>query len=344
LKIIIHAGMNKTGSSSIQVTFSKAAIAPVEYMPDSVPNHSFTMMLLFKDKVEEYHSFRARGQTRSQLLDERRITMDRLTRYFAETPAETVLISGEDISVMNGEETARLAEFVYRQTDDVQVIAYVRPPCSFISSAFQQRVKGGNVTEFRPLNLWPQYEQRFSTLDDAFGRENVVLRPFIRDEMAGGNVVLDLASFLNVDINSEDIVLANESLSLEATALLYTQRHLGKGMLTGFNRAHKVNNSFIRILAQIRGRKMVFSRSLVEGIVEVHKKDLAWIEDRLGREILDLPDPDAPGISCEADLLDLAAEQQDVLDRMLAEQFNTGSGSSQEQIAHKLDLLMSSCI
>jgi hypothetical protein len=267
-----------------------------------------------------------------------------MTHYFENTTAETVLISGEGISNMSPAEIEYLAAFLYDQTKDVQVIAYVRSPCSFMNSAFQQRVKGGKLKQFKPGNLWPNYQSRFEKIDKVFGRENVTLKPFIRDELKDGNVVLDFAAFLNVSVDIENIVLSNESLSLEATALLYAQRRLGKGMLKGFGRALKINADFIEHLSQIKGRRMTFSRSLVEQTAKAQAADILWIEERLGRDFLDLPDSGAGGISSEADLLDIAAEQQDVLNRMIDERFKTGLGSPHEQAARKLDLVMSSFI
>lgn len=336
--------MPKTGSSSIQDTFAKSDIAPVEYMPNHSANHSGTMMLLFKDKVEAYHSFQSRGKARPQLLEERRIMLDRVTQYFEETTAETVVISAESISALDVGEIAKLAEFLHLQTDDVQVIAYVRPPCSFMNSAFQQMLKNNKISGLKPMQFWPKYKNRFAKIDEVFGRENVTLKPFIRDELKDGNVVQDFAAFLNVSVDIESIVLSNESLSLEATALLYAQRRLGKGMLKGFGRALKINADFIEHLSQIKGRRMTFSRSLVEQTAKVQAADILWIEERLGRDFLDLPDAGAGGISSEADLLDIAAEQQDVLNRMIDERFKTGLGSPHEQAARKLDLVMSSFI
>lgn len=344
MKIILHVGMHKTGSSSIQDTLSKADMGPVEYMPIGPANQSGTMALMFREDVEEYHSFKLRGLTRSQLLENRKVLQRRMTHYFENTTAETVLISGEGISIMSPAEIEYLAAFLYDQTKDVQVIAYVRSPCSFMNSAFQQRVKGGKLKQFQPGNLWPNYQSRFEKIDKVFGRENVTLKPFIRDELKDGNVVLDFAAFLNVSVDIENIVLSNESLSLEATALLYAQRRLGKGMLKGFGRAVKINADFIEHLSQIKGRRMTFSRSLVEQTAKAQAADILWIEERLGRDFLDLPDSGAGGISSEADLLDIAAEQQDVLNRMIDERFKTGLGSPHEQAARKLDLVMSSFI
>jgi hypothetical protein len=344
LKIIVHAGMHKTGSSSIQDTFSKADITPVEYLPDTPANHSGLMMLLFMEKVENFHSFRARGKTRPQLLEERKVAQEQLTQYFADTRAETVMISGESISGMNLRETERLAEFLYAQTKNVQVIAYVRPPCSFITSSFQQKLKSGDRKKFQPSELWPDYRRRFAKFFRVFGKDNVTLRPFIRGEMKDGNVVLDIAEFLGVRIAEEDVVVSNESLSLEATSLLYAQRNLGKGMLTGFDRVHRINKDFIQLLSGIGTRKMAFSRSLLEEIVQDQAADMEWIEARLGRKFLDLPEIGSGGVSCEADLFEIASEQQEFLDRMIAERFNSGSGTPPEQIARKLDLLMSSFI
>ena len=85
-----------------------------------------------------------------------------------------LLISAERVSktssVARGCGRQGLAQPIGRP--NITVIAYVRPPVSFMASAFQQAVRVEGRTD-RRSRFWPGYRERFEKLDTVFGRENV---------------------------------------------------------------------------------------------------------------------------------------------------------------------------
>ena len=254
------------------------------------------------------------------------------------------MISAEDITGHLDGATERFAEFLLRRTSDVDVIAYVRPPCSFMSSAFQQRVKEGSQGALQPASMWPAYERRLGKLDASFGRERVKLKPFIRDTLKEANVVSDFAAELGLQLDPTSIVTSNEGISLEAISLLYCQRRFGSGLAQGFRKALSANRRFVDLVAGIGSRPFFFSRAFIEPIVIANRADLDWIETRIGCAILDLPEAGAGGVSSEEDFLRIAAEHEGFLDRMIMERFQTNVGSPGDRTVGKLDLLARSFI
>ena len=54
-----------------------------------------------------------------------------------------MLVSGEDIGVMQRDGLVRMRQHLRRHFDQIRIVGYVRPPAGFITSGFQQRVRGG---------------------------------------------------------------------------------------------------------------------------------------------------------------------------------------------------------
>lgn len=343
MPLIIHAGMNKTGSSSIQAFLKSNDLGSLEYLKWHSANHSALFALLFHEPVEEYHSFQGRGDTREKLLGERKRWASQLAEQLQARPDRTAVMSAEDISGPYPEAVVRMRDFFGRFTSDIKVYAYVRSPISFMQSAFQQRVAGGGNDRLNPASLWPGYRARFEKLDNAFGRENVTLRKFAPETLSGGDVVLDFCELLGIAPTRYDPVRDNRSLSLEATALLFTQRKLGEGFVRGYPGAHESNNRFIDALRTVGDRKLVFAPKLVNPVVARNRADIDWMEARLGEPVLDVPQEGGEGIESEADLMSIAQtcrkELDNVVCRMVRETARGADNDAVDRLAHKLDFL-----
>lgn len=331
--------MHKTGSSSIQRTLQRQDLGNTRYLDWRSPNHSALFALLFHEPVEEYHAFSGNGIPRDHLLEDRATWMTRLNEQMLSHDYDRVLFSAEDISGGYRDAVARMAEFFRERSSDIEVIAYVRPPISFMQSAFQQRVRSGGLNHLDPATLWPGYRARFNKLDQIFGRANVKLKKFSAGKLIGGDVVLDIAQELGVNLVEELIVRGNESASLEAVALLFAQRHLGDGFVKGFAGAQRGNTRFISALDKIGTRKLIFAPKLVEPVIEANRADLDWIEERLGESLLDTPQSSDLQISSEADLLVVAEECSGELEDLLINLIRSDVPGEHGRIARNLNLL-----
>ncbi len=325
MRAVIHAGMPKTGSSSIQQTFSAREV-PGWYYPALTPtgNHSRAWLTMFEDDPETAPVHRVAALTADD-LDRRR------TRWVAELERELavggrhLLMSAERISKTSAVAAERGRDWLARWFTDITVVAYVRPPVAFMASAFQQSVRGLGVDRIGAPGFWPAYRDRFEKLDACFGRDHVLLRPFDADVLHGHDVVLDLAHELGVAMSPDQVVRANDSLSLEAVALLFTQRKWGTGYAGGFIGAPRMNNDFVDALRPIGSSRLAFSRELVAPWLVAHRHDVEWIEDRLGRALLDEPSASGRLVSSELDLLDIALENADALAALVGDQASSAS-------------------
>ncbi len=335
---LIHAGMHKTGSSSIQQTLYDTEIAGLYYPKWPTGNHSGLVVLMFEDAPEEHHGFKAQGITPDELADRRARWQTRLTKALESGEHDRVILSAERLVASPPAALQRLKAFFEPYCDSFRVMAYVRPPVGYMTSAFQQRLKG----DLDRIQLqWPAYRRSFEKLDQIFGRENVFLKPFYLRDMVGGDVVLDFAHETGLDLVPDQVARVNEGLSLEAVALLFMQRRFGKGFVRGFPGAPRANQAFIDALARIGTGKLELAPALTDPVIEANRADLDWIEDRLGAPLRDSAPKGAHPIASQQDLVAVALDHLDALCDLLADQLRPGPEPSQQGLIRNLELMRS---
>lgn len=342
MRVVVHAGMHKTGSSAIQQYFSKVSKDKISYPRWTDSNLCGLFVLLFhdEDKLASYHGFKARGQ---EFIDTLPRMRERWLKSFEEdieqAEGKTLVFSAEDISAPGLRSAVeRMHAFLARRTSEIDVVAYVRSPLSFAVSAFQQMLKDGGINRLNIDALWPHYRYRFEMLEEIFGSQSVNLRMYDATQLRGGDVVRDFANILQLDIDVISPLQANISLSAEATALLFMQRRLGDGFISGFLGAQAGNNSFVSKLQTIGDRKMTFAEELWGPVQNSHSEDLRWIEERLGRSFDSANAVGVVRIASEDDLIQLALQSYDALEDLLLDSIRTSRPPVPRMVA-ALDLL-----
>lgn len=177
-RCIIHIGMHKTGSASIQHSLHGFSDDRFVYAGlGKTGNHSIAMSCLFAERPELHRVHRARDMAAvADYMTKIRADLERVVKA---AQGRTLIISGEGISArLQQPELARIREYFRGRFKEVTIVGYVRPPGGYITSGFQQRVKDGAVTKFNLRREYPDYRTRFAKFDDVFGRENVELRKF----------------------------------------------------------------------------------------------------------------------------------------------------------------------
>lgn len=315
---IVHIGMHKTGSSSIQQTLNMIPMEEVEYLSLGPENHSAFLATLLSNNPENYHVHARSGRTLAHVQALKEKYTQKLHAALKATNKTRVLISAEYLSQPNGggSELEYLKSIILQYCRRVRIIGYVRSPIGYMQSAFQQRLKGGGVLDFNLQAVYPDYFRRLSKLDDIFGKKNVELIHYSYDVLYKGDAVQDFARRIGANLDPDKIVRTNESLSLEATALLYTFRRFGGGSV-GYEGFNHDNNLLVSALSGLGDQKLVFSRSLVASVLETNSEDIDWISRRLGCSIIDQPAISSNTIRSEKDLLQVAYENRSVIWELL---------------------------
>ncbi|QEM82063.1 hypothetical protein [Halomonas binhaiensis] len=184
---------------------------------------------------------------------------------------------------------------------DIQLVGYIRPPASFIESAFQQVVKGG-ASDFNLNRLYPRYRRNFSRIENVFGQKNVSYWNFDTKSFPSGCVVTDFCSRLGIKINQNSIVKVNESLSLPAIKLLYTFRKFSSE-INAKNLSIAEDHVLINALSDLKGPKIKFHSSLLRPVLRDNRSSAKWMENRLGYSLERPIDNTSLSIKSEESLL-----------------------------------------
>lgn len=264
-RVVLHVGMHKTGSTSIQAAYSKHPI----YCKFGPTNHSVAATTVFHRNPYNYHMHKRNGLTHAE-IDEKKVAWRSELEESLTQDREIFLLSGEDVSLLDRDEVQKLASFVGKIVPEVEVYAYVRPPVSFSTSAFQQHVAQGAQHFVFPR---PRYRERFEKFGTIFGQDRVHLRLYDRSRFDDGDVVSDFAQWARIPSPGRFGRNANPSLSAAATAALFIWNREG---LAGRDIAQDVaaRRRILRILSSLPGPSLRLSPKLTA----VDEDDVRWLE------------------------------------------------------------------
>lgn len=321
-RFVIHAGMPKTGSSSIQATFFGFQTERVSYCPFEIPNLGQLFELLTSETPESVRAFRKRGVSSARVAQDARDAA-RAFRDFLSGRSGTVLFSAErignlsSVSRLHRAQIAKFRDMVRSCGFEPEVVIYIRAPHSFLESSFQQRVKSVGHADFDLAALWPGYRTRIEILDDCFGRSAVHVVPFAPWNFPGNDIVNDFVARVGIDLEGHSIARRNESLSAEAVALIYLQNCFGNSFLAPSEATPQKNIRWIRMLDTLQGSKLRFSDALLAPVIAANHADLEWIEQRMGCRLEDRRSSSGLEISSERELIRLGLAQLDKVELLL---------------------------
>jgi len=274
-QLYIHAGLHKTGTTSIQ-----------------------RFLDINADKLRERDSlvlFEPDGVLRKKRSFEECSLKPKRFRSLDSVAADTVIVSQERYSWVNQPESlVRLQKVVSNFVGNTKVIFYLRRQDALVVSQKQQGSKTraasvayGHEPRALPTALTPAAERyldfnsKIGMWADAFGAENIIVRVFERERLHEGDVVADFCSVIGLDTG--DLAVPerkNESLSRENQLFLHLTRDqfaddsVEKELLVrAIRRADKKHGS---------GKKLLPSESEARQFYEQFRVGNRELNERLG--------------------------------------------------------------
>lgn len=342
-ELLLHVGMDKTGSSSIQQSFANYDDGKMAYAKLASVNHSFPIQVLFRAPDNPTQGLKLQGVTPEKILEQR-------GQHRADIEAaldgsrERVLMSAEGVLGLNAEQLAEFHAYISPLCERIKVLAYVREPMGYASSAFQQGLKSGQTIFHVPM---PRYTKRLGMLDDVFGAENVTFLRFDSKSFPNKSVTQDFAARIGADMALVDERRSNESMSAEAAAALFLFNR-ERADLVGTPALFQARIMMVRLLMGVPNNpvkwvakrmearlglkpgtlispeeppeKFRFTPSLVRS--HIPARDVKWMEERTGFDLMppDVSATDEPesGIRSEEHLLEIASTAGNYIAPILA--------------------------
>jgi hypothetical protein len=316
-RCIIHLGMHKTGTTSIQRAMRGYDDGVTAYAPLDDHNHSLELMAMFLSQPKPRETAAARAGIDPGTLP------SRIARFDAAMAASDrhMILSGEGLSLFpDRDSVSALTTLLRRHFGRITALAYVRAPKSFMQSSFQQQLRV-EAPGFDPFHQRPRYRQRFRHWIRDLGRENVELVEYLPARLQGDELIEDFAARtgLPLPFRGTAPARANESLSATATAALFAHRRAqGRPGSNGFPPA--VNTQLVQHLLLLGGDRFAYADEAAAPALRDIAEDVAWIEARLGHAFHpDLPRPGTHAFATPDDLLRHAERELPALYQWLRE-------------------------
>lgn len=225
MRIILHIGTGKTGTSSIQESLFRAREKLLEngiLYPDipGFTNQNFLAMAAAQGVPREYQA--ELGYDLETLIQESKKCWDMVKSDAEKADAKTVILSGEYF-FSHGNPTfwKNLISTKFGPNSEIEVICYVRAVEPYYISAIQQHIKGGHNIEY------PYTMPLFDRLEKWNQSGTLTVREFSREKLIDGDVVSD---FLETCELGQDIVplnarkRVNETISAESMSIIVDYR------------------------------------------------------------------------------------------------------------------------
>ncbi|MEP4147277.1 MAG: hypothetical protein ABJL54_08665 [Halioglobus sp.] len=337
-KLVLHIGMAKTGTSSIQESLGNGAEALCErqvYYPPWLPfNHSFTFPVLFKENAENTFHYKQLSPISNEDWE---AELERLRRkwigFFQSFESGVGIISAEALPGLSVEEIEKLKHFVEPYFDEVIAIAYVRDPVDSIRSRWEQDVKElvdpiGGEELLRETKRRHRYRflQRWS---EVLGEAQLIVRPLKFESLIDNSLLADFFHFAqlgNVITTSVQEKESNKSLGPEGVAFLlaFNRRHpqyvegipnRGRGLAT---RMHLLYRSMRKIRSEPLSLDIKFTANEADQFNQQIRLLNGFLEEQHqfgevlpSEEATLLPDPGALDADYYLDLMNELALEMD---------------------------------
>lgn len=232
--IVIHIGLKKSGSASIQ-SFLSANEDALRRMAIDYPR-------VGRPKKRKAHHNLAREIGGSRKFDAGAGTLAQLADYWRETSAKVMILSSEMFEECEAPQVVRLKDMLRRGDESFRIVLVIRDLLDIMPSSYAQKIKYGLHTYDFDTFFEQRIQQRrigyFWTAKrwaEAFGWESIQVRVLDPRHLVNGDLIDDFLTVIGLDAGGEETLklerpgLVNAAPGwkvLEAVRALYGDRHV----------------------------------------------------------------------------------------------------------------------
>ncbi len=293
-QIILHAGLSKTGTTSIQENCEKyrallqerGIIYPHFHFDDhSFVTHSIPFTIAITGRPGK-HGLMLRERFPTNVDEVMRSCKEQVDHVLEAAQGDTLLLSTELVEGFDEKDMASLRAYLMPRAERLRVLAYIRSPQSGLESLFQERIKMGGLPD--PWQFAGRVRQKYENLQ-RYLPDVLEVRSFhdaIRHDYGLVGSFLSVVGLPDEDIASLEFVSRNERLSMEAFNLMWAinQRYPPRDQ-----NIHQVPRRprDLDVLGQLPGPAFHLRDFMSSELHQVCLDEAAWLEARLGFQFPD---------------------------------------------------------
>lgn len=301
MSLIIHIGTGKTGTTSIQASLElnrKKLISKGMNYPESKKGEHNILEGAVLPFEKLHRVFRSEYKNcESKVLEDANELCEKIKKSTKEN--SHTIISGEYFLTLDTSAINKLiGKFGLNSNDEITIICYVRQPSSYWLSAIQQGLKGSTKVDNVIKRRYP-FRAGLQNWIDVFGIQNIVVRPFDRNQLLDGDVVSDFYETIYnlTNIRIENPLLAEEKNSSVSAEMCILMQELRMELIdTDDDVFSDESRNLIRLInangKNLEQTKMKFHPYLAEFIDSLHFEDLEWLKENFN---VHLPTPNSIG-------------------------------------------------
>lgn len=276
-EVILHIGMPKTGTTSIQRSLYQINSDGFRTVRFKEENHSAPIYTIFSENRFNYHRWKIQGLTNNEIIEKKAEYEKILEEELADDSVNVFLLSGESMSTLTENEQLNLCHFFKEKNLRIRIIYVVKDPISWAGSANQQRAKSGA----RALSkVTPRYQQRISGFIKGCDEENISV--FKYEDLIQKGLIQSFSDIIGFKLEKDEIV--NKSITSEALALIYALNNIKiptTGSKINFFARQAVVKELISFFSMSNGfKKLNLDKfDLVDASVI---QDLVWLKENFG--------------------------------------------------------------
>jgi hypothetical protein len=231
MKLIIHIGVEKTGTTSIQDFLIKNEIVlndsgfHILRLGLSANNRHMAAACMDLTKVDDF--IISKNLTKKVVRQQfNKNTLEECRQKIMNLPSSihTVIISSEHFHsrLTKHEEVSRLRDAFSDMFEDIKVVMYLRDQGALIKSLYSTKLRGGYNKSFsdflidcRSQDDYFDFHKLFCRWGNVFGESSIVCRIFSRERLVEGSIIKDFCDVVGIvnDKISFDAFHSNESFS-----------------------------------------------------------------------------------------------------------------------------------
>lgn len=292
-RIILHAGLPKTGTTTIQDVFYQHRAMLLEHgvlYPGLAPNLTTPLCTMFLRDPSLHISNRIEGDSAAVLHSRAEDFRAALEEEIRSVAWHTLVLSAEGVSNLHRESLQGLRSWMGQFAEDWMVLFCLRDPLSYTRSVIQQLMKGGDRLEelYRNLPL-PNMRGKIGNAIAVFGRDRVEVFA-MRDAIHGpGGLVGHFADVLGFSEPARqrlvaDSVVANESMSHEAVLVLDSLNRKFP-MFPADGSPRKRSGRELGCVLRIRGSRYELPEEVRHRVINDSADDVAWVASEFGVDL-----------------------------------------------------------